>query len=263
MSRAAELLLLPGMAQDERAYELAGLGHARTFVYPGHGDRAAVPVTLEGLADEAMVRASGPVDLVGVALGGIVGQHILARHGGRVRSAVLANTPGDVSAPAALHARAAATRADGPNAAELLPRWLRSATVTAGGPAIDYLREVLAGISWEGLAEVQAAMADHNAMDALRGDPHPVTFVIGEDDHVGIGATERLAEAFPTRRVVRIPGGHMVHLDNPRGFREAVEEHLAWVDALGDLGLGDPRHDDLGHDDPATRTPREEDGHDG
>lgn len=88
----AELLLLPALSQDDHAYDLLGLP-GRTALYPSTGDRAPEPVTLEGIADEIAATITEPVDLVGVALGGIVGQYLLIRHPGLVRSAVLANTP--------------------------------------------------------------------------------------------------------------------------------------------------------------------------
>lgn len=230
--REAELLLFPGMGQDERAYEWVRLPPSRTYVYPGHGDRPPRPVTLGDLADEAMAGVAVPIDIVGVALGGIVAQHVLARHGNHVRSAVLANTPGGVTDPKALIARAEATRAHGPDVDELLARWLRPTILESGRGAVDYLRTTLEALSREGLANIQLAMADHDVRDALANDPHPVTFVVGEDDRVGVGATERLSTQFPNSRIRRIAGGHMVHLDNPEGFREVVEEHLAWVSRL-------------------------------
>ena len=227
-----ELLQLPAMAQDEHAYDLVSLPDALTYVYPGHGNRPGRSLTLGELADEAVQSSDGQFDLVGVALGGIVAQQILVRHGGRVRSAVLANTPGGVSEREPLLRRADETAAHGVDADELLKRWLRPATIAAGGPAVEYLVRCLRSIDPVGLAHVQRAMADHDVLEALTGDTHPVTFVVGEDDHVGVGSTERLAQRFTTFRIRRIPGGHMVHLDNPTGFRAVVEEHLQWVEEL-------------------------------
>lgn len=227
-----ELLLFPGMAQDARAYDLSRFPRKQAYVYPGHGDRASQVVTLDALADEAVQGRGEALDLVGVALGGIVAQHVLVRHPHRVRSAVLANTPAGVSNRSPLIERAEATAASGPQVDELIARWLRPSTIAADGEAVRYLREMLETISWDGLANIQRAMADHDVVAALDGDAHPVTVIIGEDDHVGIGAAERLAALFATHRVRRIPGGHMVHLDNPEGFREMVQEHLEWVDGL-------------------------------
>ncbi|CDJ99818.1 putative Alpha/beta hydrolase fold protein [Microbacterium sp. C448] len=227
-----QLLLFPGMAQDARAYDLTGFPQEQAYVYPGHGGRESQVVTLDGLADEALRGRVDRLDLVGVALGGIIAQHVMVQHPHRVRSAVLANTPAGVSNRSPLIERAEATAATGPQVDELIARWLRPSTIADDGEAVRYLREVLETISWDGLANVQRAMADHDLVTALEGNTYPVTVIIGEDDYVGIGAAERLAALFVNHRVRRIPGGHMVHLDNPRGFRETVLEHVEWVDDL-------------------------------
>jgi len=230
------MLLFPAMAQDGHAYDLLGLPDARTYVYPGHGARPGREMTLAELADDAMAAVTEPVDLVGVALGGIIAQHAIARHPDLVRSAVLANTPGDVSDRARLLARAHRTRAYGPDTDELLKRWLRPETIKASGPGVSYVRRVLTEIDWAALARIQAAMADHDAMSLLAGTPSPVTFVVGADDHVGVGSTERLAAVFTNARIRRIPGGHMLHLDNPTEFAEIVRDHVGWVDEIATRG---------------------------
>ena len=38
-----------------------------------------------------------------------------------------------------------------------------------------------------------------------------------------------MVELMPHARLVVIPGPHMVQLENPAGFEQAVAEHLDWA----------------------------------
>ena len=51
------------------------------------------------------------------------------------------------------------------------------------------------------------------------------------DDAAGpIEAKAAMVEQMPRARLVVIPGPHMVQLENPDGFAQAVIEHLDWAD---------------------------------
>lgn len=226
------LLFLPGLAQDDHAYDLLRL-EGRTALYPGHGGRTAAPVLLEDIADEiATSLGEQEVDVVGVALGGIIGQYLLIRHPQRVRSAVLANTPSSVGDPAALLSRAdEALEAGVVSMTEtLVRRWFRPESVASGAPGVAYIRRMLDAMSDDGFAHMQRAMAQTDTVASLSGVAAPVTLVQAADDPVGPGAIMRIGELLPRRRLVRIPGSHMVHLDNPSGLRDVVVDHRRWVD---------------------------------
>lgn len=227
----SELLFLPGLAQDERAYDLVGLP-GRTAVYPGHGARPPETVTLEGMADEIAATLRGPVDIVGVALGGIIGQYLLIRHPRLVRSAILANTPSGVGDPSQLIARADEALVSGVVAMSdaLVARWFRPETIVADTGGVRYIRESISAISPEGFAFMQRAMARTDTAGALPGVLAPVTLVQGVDDAVGPGSVARIRELLPHSRLVEIEGSHMVHLDNPQGFRDVIVAHREWVD---------------------------------
>jgi len=227
-----ELLLLPALAQDDHAYDLVGMP-SRTALYPGTGTRPPEPVTLWGIADEIAATLAEPVDIAGVALGGIIGQYLLIRHPDLVRSALLANTPSSVGDPTQLYQRAEEARRDGVAAMAdtLVARWFRQETIAADGPGVRYIREQIAALPSEGFSYMQRAMAQTDTAAALPGVTAPVTLLQASDDPVGPGSVARIHELLQRSRLVEIPGSHMVHLDNPEGFRRALEDHLAWVDA--------------------------------
>jgi len=226
-----ELLLLPALTQDERAYDLVGLS-GRVPVYPGHGTTEPVPLTPWGIADEIAATLDGPVDVVGVALGGIIGQYLLIRHPRLVRSAVLANTPSGVGDPNQLLARADEVLVTGVVGMSdmLIARWFRPEAVAADAPGVRYIREVIGSIAPAGFAHMQRAMAQTDTADGLPAVAAPVTLVQATDDPVGPGSVARIHALLPHSRLVEIPGSHMVHLDNPDGFRDVILDHLAWVD---------------------------------
>ncbi len=227
-----ELLFLPALTQDDHAYDLLGL-HGRTPLYPSTGSRPPEPVTLDGIADEVASSIAEPVDIVGVALGGIIGQYLLIRHPELIRSAVLANTPSGVRDPAMLHARADEALAEGLSSMSdaLVARWFRASSIEANAPGVRYLREVLAALPTESFAFMQRAMATTDTASGLPGVTAPVTLVQAADDPVGPGSIDIIHGLLPHSRMVRIAGSHMVHLDNPAGLRDVVLAHQAWVDA--------------------------------
>lgn len=222
---------MPGLTQDEHAYDLIGLP-GRTVVYPGHGDRSPEPSTMAGIADEIAATLTEPVDIVGVALGGIVGQYLLIRHPDLIRSAVLANTPSVFSDPAMVVARADDVLRTGvvPMSDALVGRWFRPETIAANGPGVRYIRERISAISPQGFAFMQRAMAETDTGDQLPEVVVPVTLVQAEDDPVGPGSIARIGRLLRNSRTVGVPGSHMVHLDNPDGFRDVIVGHRRWVE---------------------------------
>ncbi|NYE18957.1 alpha/beta fold hydrolase [Microbacterium immunditiarum] len=226
-----DTVFLPGLTQDEHAFDLVGLP-GRTAVYPGHGERPPEPITMAQIADEIAVTLTEPVDIVGVALGGIVGQYLLIRHPDLVRSAVLANTPSGFSDPATVVARADDVLRTGvlPGSDELVGRWFRPETIAADGPGVRYIRERIATITPEGFAFMQRAMAGTDTGDQLPEVVVPVTLVQATDDVVGPGSVARIGRLLRNSRMVETPGSHMVHLDNPDGFRDVIVGHRRWVE---------------------------------
>jgi len=232
-----ELLFLPALTQDRHAYDLLGLP-GRTPEYPGTGSRPPEPVTLAGMADEIAATIDEPVDIVGVALGGIIGQYLLIRHPDRIRSAVLANTPSGVGDPRGLHERADEAAANGVigMTETLVGRWFRPETIAADAPGPRYIREVIAALPPQGFAHIQRAMATTDTAARLPGVGNPVTLVQASDDPVGPGSVATIHGLLRHSRLVEIPGSHMVHLDNPSGLRDVVLAHRSWVDAGAPLG---------------------------
>lgn len=234
------LVLLHALAQNGEAWSLLDWPDALTPTLAGHGPGEPARCSLEEMADEVAANAPARFDLVAVAFGGLVAQHLLLRHSTRVRSALLACTTATVSDREQMRHRAAEARAAGLGALapRLLERWFTSGALARNEPGVRYARRRLREMSTEGYALALEAAADHETMVALARVRAPVTLVVGLDDHVGRGTVEAMAEQMPRCRVRAIAGPHMLHLEQPRQLKLEIEEHLAWVAALEDMDSG-------------------------
>jgi pimeloyl-ACP methyl ester carboxylesterase len=230
----AELLLLPGVTQDARVWQWMDLPPARAWVYPGHGDRqrAHDGLTLEGVAEEIWSAVSGPVDVVGVAFGGVIAQYLALRRPESVRSMVLACTTAASEDGRRMRSNAEEMRKRGigPYIEPAIGRWFRGDARQRVPHAVAHVETTMQEFSAEAYADVIVAMSEHNTRRQLSRIDRPVTLVEGTEDGVGRGAVDEMHAELPHSRVLRIPGAHMIHVDNPGDFSAVIRDHLAWVD---------------------------------
>ena len=202
-------------------------------IYPGHGGRPRKPgMTLGDLADEAIASVEGQVCLAGVAMGGIVAQHILVRHPDRVSSALLACC-GARTRPEAQLARAEASEAAGMESViqSALERWFTLAALAdPGHPGVAYARAALSTMDPWAMADGWRALAGHDLLEQLAGVRAPVTVVAGLDDAaVPVANVEELHRRLRGSRIRFAPGPHMIHLEEPARLRALLDENLAWA----------------------------------
>jgi 3-oxoadipate enol-lactonase len=232
------LLVLHAAGLDAQSVELLGIDGAVGPTLPGHGDRRRPRpgLTLLDMADEIAGWVSGPVDVVGLSMGGMVAQHLALEHPDRVRSLLLActtaRTPTEV-----LVERAAATEvsSDEELVTTTLSRWF-TADFLARRPEpapLAYARDRLTRIDHATFADVWRAIAGHDVLDRLGEIGVPTTCLAGTHD-VSTPPAElvALAERLPRARLVEIDAPHMAPLEQPESFRAAVLDHLEWVAAL-------------------------------
>ncbi len=228
-----KLLLLPPIGNDIGCWRWLAAREARPHLYPGHGQRPQ-SMTLAELADDAIAVEEGEVDLLGVAMGGVIAQHILLRHPDRVRSAVLACTSGRSDSKALLaRAEAAETRGMAAVTSSTLERWFTpNALAQPEHPGVAYARASLLGVDPYALGDAWRALATHDVIDQLGGVRAPVTVVAGtEDTTTPVSRIESLQTRIPGSRMELLPGPHMIHLEEPDQLRALLERHLAWVES--------------------------------
>jgi pimeloyl-ACP methyl ester carboxylesterase len=236
------LVLLNALGNDDSAWQFTGITGGHPVSYPGHGTRPRQPGwTHEGVADQVAADFDGPLDLVGVALGGLVVLQVLVRHPGRVRSAVIAcggsvrdeRTRIDALRKVAVGRGEAAT-AGGMAAVteETLARWFTPSAVAAGHPGVEYARRTLAAMDPGAWSDVWLSLVNSSYVSAedAAAVSVPVSLVAGaEDRSSGLGGVSRLHELIPNSRLEILGGPHMMHLEEPAKFRMAIGRHFAWL----------------------------------
>lgn len=247
------LILLTPIGLDRRVWEfgdLLGYPSAVAHEFPGFGSRprARVRPTMATLADEVAASYDGPLDLVGVSMGGMVAQHLCIRHPGRVRSAVIACTGANVD-PDVMRARGEAALAGGMVGilASTLARWFTASALTRQPehPGVRYARETLRQLDPRSFADGWSAIATHDARAGLRHLRARVTVIAGLQDPVApLARCAEIANLVPNAQLISAPGPHMLPLEHGQPFSSTVRRHL--------VELGSPRGADArlitGHD---------------
>jgi 3-oxoadipate enol-lactonase len=224
------------IGNDAGAWEwVSAAASAVRHQFPGFGrPRAATPPAMASLADEVAASYDGPLDVIGVSMGGMVGQHLALRHPERVRSLMVACTGAAVDSAMMLD-RAAAVEEGGMAAVlpSTLERWFTADALTAQPehPGVAYVRRTLLALDPAAFADGWRAIAGHNARPRLGELAMPVTAVAGSLD--AASPRERsveIAERVRNGRLVDVDRApHMIHLECPERFSAVIEEHLEWA----------------------------------
>lgn len=229
------LVLVHPIGMEPACWQFCDLPEAVPVVLAGHGDRPypGRPLSLDDLADDLVSQLpAGRVDLVGLAFGGCVAQHFALRHPDRLRSLVLAHTTA-AAAPAVMRERAETARARGlPGVAtETFTRWFTpEALGRPDHPGVGYARRRFFGNDVRMYADCWDAMADHDVLDRLGEITVPVTLLAGSRDQSATVAKVRLIhDRLPAARFALLDGPHMIHLEAPAAFSEAVRRHRELV----------------------------------
>jgi 3-oxoadipate enol-lactonase len=202
------------------------------MLWHGPRQRPSEPLSLESLADDVVAAVPGDLDIVGLSFGGAVALTIGLRWPQRVRSLLMACS-GVGGHRDALRERADAVERLGMAGIldVTLHRWFTAGALgTEGHPGVRYARERLLGDLPEAFAASWRALAEQDASCDLPSLRVPVTVLHAESDVTGSAAAKAAMVArIPRARVAAVPGPHMVQLENPAAFGQAVIEHLDWV----------------------------------
>lgn len=263
VGQGPQLVCLPGGPGRAVAYleDLAGLSAIRTLVLldpraTGHSEVPADPSTLryDRLAKdiEALREHLGleRLDLLAHSAGAIVAQAWASQHPERVSSLLLV-TPSDrlQGGERADTASVRATFADQP----WYPDAVEAAEAMAEAPASQYsalerAQRAFGYGRWDERTQAHAATADHQSskrallgfgaaadevrkpalVAGLRQVLAPV-LVVGatRDTMTGLSSVDRVADCFPAASVAWVDGaGHFPWIDEPEGFRSAVDPFL-------------------------------------
>lgn len=247
------LLLLHGFTGAKEDFTpwldaLADRGfHAVAPDHRGHGDSDKpddeAAYSLDLFAADALALADvlgfGRFHLIGHSMGGMVAQHLVLAAPQRVESLVLMDTGhGTVDMDPELASWGLElVRAEGMEA-------LADVLIAMEGPldTAAYQRLIAANPDHKAYSErklrassgaMYAAMgseliAEHDRLDAVATFAMPTLVVVGDEDELFIGPSERLAAAIPSAELHVVPqAGHSPQFENPPAWEKAVFGFLA------------------------------------
>ena len=232
------VVLLHPIGLDHECWKLMTL-RARTPDFPGHGRRVlpAGSMTLGSMADEIAETIPGSLDVVGLSMGGVVAQHLALRHPLRIRSLVLACTSaGSRGRRDIILERARIVEEVGMAGVleSTLQRWFTSAALAnPNHPGVAYAKARLLADDPAAFAASWRAMADHDVQGQLPGINAPVTVIAGLNDiSASVESLRALQTRLPNSRLDILDGPHMLQLERPSEFANAIRRHLQWVMSL-------------------------------
>jgi 3-oxoadipate enol-lactonase len=206
-----------------------------TYDFPGHGDTPA-PEQPYGIAELAVQARQlltdagvGPVDVVGVSLGGLVALQLAADAPDLVRRLVVVDAVAVYPEPMQQMWRDRAGRApvEGmqPFVDPTLGLWFTADLLADGDPRVDRARSTLLAADPRGYGHACQTLAEADVTGALDRIAAPTLLICGEDDAPPFTAA---ATELPGGRVVWLtPARHAGVLEQPEQFRTALVEFLA------------------------------------
>jgi 3-oxoadipate enol-lactonase len=230
-------VFLHPMGLDGKCWQFTGLRGIRLDL-PGHGRSPlpAAPLTIESAAEAILGTVEGPVDIVGLSLGGTLGTRMALMAPGRVRSLLIACS-GVLDAPerrARLLERADSVDRVGMAGVldSTLERWFTAPALAAPHHrGVSYARRRLLADDARAFALWWRALGAHTVRDEIGRIGCPVTVLAGRHD--AAASVEHLLELFDAfqgpRRMEILPGPHMLPLEAPTAFADAVRRHLRWA----------------------------------
>src|SRR5579884_2987843 len=214
----AQLVLIHPIANERRSWqllepELEVFSHPPLGFYemPGHGQKPRQPeMTTAWMADQLVQEFSGPLHLLGIAVGAFVALNALVRHPERIRSAILVNGgPGGVSNPVARQAlveRGQGAVAHGMASVvdETFGRWFTPYAQRTNPPGVQLARQILLEMDPHAWCDIWHANAISEPVpdDRIATVVQPVSLVAATNDAAGVLATTaRMHTLLPTSRL--------------------------------------------------------------
>jgi 3-oxoadipate enol-lactonase len=178
----------------------------------------------------------GPVDYVGLSLGGMSGQALALDHPGLLRSIVICDAlPESLpNADAIWGPRLAAVRQAGsvrPIAQATIDRWLTPAFRARHPSRWAEILATIEATSAAGYCGCVEAIMNFSHVSRLPGLTIPALILCGEDDHaVPPAEGQRIARLIPNGRFTAIPDArHLPNVEKPEDFNRAL---LGWLGAM-------------------------------
>lgn len=220
--------LLPGLTSRYRvlAYDLRG--HGQDLRQGGVGTVDELADDVLRLWDELGIAQS---HFVGLSLGGCVGVALAHRHPQRMHSLTVANARLEMDGAAADMWLQRADQAQREGLASMaegtLSRWFTPTFVADRPEVVEPVRQALLATTPQGFAAAARALAGMRQAHRLPSLAVATLFLSGRDDQaVSTALVRQYGQLNPTFEFAVLDGPHLLHLENPVGFLDAVQEWL-------------------------------------
>jgi pimeloyl-ACP methyl ester carboxylesterase len=223
---------VPHFAKTRRLVLWDQRGFGRSTARGGPNNPARATADLAALLDHLDIARA---DVVGQSMGGWAVLGLALAQPGRVRSLVLADTPGGIDTPELQASWANLSRGPGFATSELGRHPAVAPDFFDRHPERAVLYQQLGGFGDPKLADVLPSLvATRHAAAALAKLACPVLLVVGEVDALFspavIAASAKQLSAACRARVVTIPrAGHSPYFEEPEAWNRAVDELLETV----------------------------------
>lgn len=189
--------------------------------------------------------------LVGLGLGGMIAQRIACLRPGRIGGLVLVSTSNRATGEQRkVYENWVRTANDGGDLQEIsrsIVPWLYSSWFLENDRWREFViraRGSRYGLTcWEGAAAQLRAMLDFDSTEDLGSITSPTLLVSGNEDRITLPESARELQAgIKGARHIELKAGHLLHVELPRSFNQAVLGFLAEVEGnvAPDLGPGIP-----------------------
>ncbi len=192
---------------------------------PGHktADCIANP-SVERYADSIEPLLPNRFALVGHSLGGMVALELAARHPQRVRGLVLAEAvPTVLQSPISIFL-AGIAKAIMSHISPKRLAWLSG--LSEPEPVKHHLRQQTGSMTLQGIRDgLQAAML-YDGRRHLPDIQAPTLIIVGERNKATHAGAKLLHDGIPHSQLMKMPGGHIIHIENADRFYATVTDFL-------------------------------------
>lgn len=201
----------------------------------GHGGSVADdgPYSIASLSADALSIMDAldldTVNWLGLSLGGMVGQWLLAHAPQRIGRAVLANTSSHIPDPRAYNSRIVIVRHQGMAAVTqaVVDRWFTPEFQQRDPAAVERIAVMLRTTPPQGYAAACAAVRDMDQRETVRAARRPTLVIAGSRDPATPAVLgQGIAASIPGSHYVELEAAHLSNVERPEEFTAAVLRFL-------------------------------------
>jgi 3-oxoadipate enol-lactonase len=223
---------VPALADRYRVLRYDTRGHGRSSTPPG-------PYSIATLADEAAglldVLGIASAHVVGLSMGGMVGQQLGARFPGKVLSLALCDTASEMPPRALWEERLAIARSQGVAglAEGTIKRWFTEPFIRRAPADIEKVRRMILGTGTEGYIACASAVRDMAQTTMLLAIKAPTLVLTGRQDPActvdQATVLHRMIDG--SQLLILEDAAHLSNIEQPQAFNAALR---AFIDRVED-----------------------------